>query len=261
MKSINAMAQQAVNTETQQLKHSGAAESARKPVSVLETSTFQTKRDRILEFCMSNLLPVMMEYWREFTNKYPDESLQRFVMGEYAKQITLKGVTNTAQIKAGMLKATQQKYRPNPTEFAKLCLPTPEELGLKDTPSALAELITRRSKYRGQDFTYSHRVLEVVDERIGYRMYEKGMKESDFAALFAGEYEYWVNRFMNGDLPPARKALPYVPNHKARIEQYIEQHGPIVQGDDSLSLRMKALGEKVKKRFISNHDDTEGKVA
>lgn len=260
MKSVNALAQQTI-TATQQQAPCSAALNAQSKGAVLTTSTYRAKHDTIFEFCMTSLLPILMEYWREFTNKYPDEKSQRFIMGEYAQRITLKGVTKAEQIKLGILKAKELRYRPNPEDFAKLCVPTPEELGLKDVKSALDELYARRGRYRGRPFEFSHRVLELVDERIGFKSYT--MKEHEFVKLFAGEYEYWCNRFLNGDLPPARKALEYnTTPAKSKVEKYIENHGPVALGDDPQGLRIRALGKAFKQRFVARQlNDSEGKVA
>lgn len=223
---------------------------------MLKPSTSVTTRlETVYQFCMTNLKPVLMEYWPEFVNKYPELDMQQWAIREYAKQMVDEGISNSKQIQSGITKACKEKFRPRPTEFAKLCKPTAEELGLPSLREAMDEVIARKGKFKHQEFTFSHRIVELICERIGYRVYQ--MRDHEFTELFKGEYDYWIGRYMSGDLPAAHKALEYTPPTKAKIDSYVANHGLPMLGNDTLSQKIRELGIAVKHKrqgHISTHE-------
>lgn len=185
--------------------------------------------------------------------------MQQWAIREYAKQMVDEGISSSRQIQAGIEKACKQQYRPRPTEFAKLCKPTPEELGIPSLREAYDEVIARRGRFKGKDFEFSHRAVELVDERVGHRVYH--MRDADFMELFKGEYEYWVGRAMTGDLPEAKKALEYSTPKKPVIDSYVAKHGKPMLGDDLVSQKIKELGMLVSRKRQAHISTPDDKVA
>ena len=246
-----------VGTAMQQQQPGATVTTERSEARETTTSTLlATRLETVYQFCLTNLKPVLMEYWPEFVNKYPELDMQQWAIREYAKQMVDEGVTNSRQIIAGIAKACKQKYRPRPTEFAKLCKPTAEELGIPSLRQTYDEVVARHGKFRNKPFEFSHRVLEIIDERIGFRVHQ--MRDADFMDLLKGEYEYWLDRAMTGDLPQPRPALEYSTPQKARIDSYVSKHGLPQLGSDTLSQKIKELGVSInrnRKIHISQSDD------
>lgn len=259
MRSINQLANQ-VDTAMQQPSPGAIVTNEHSEAKASKSSTLlKTKLDKVYQYCLTNLRPVLIEYWPEFANKYPDIEMQKWVIREYAKQMVDEGIASSALVKNGIAKACKCKYRPRPTEFAKLCKPSAEELGLPSLRDAYDEVITRRGKFKNRKFEFSHRIVELIDERIGFKLYQ--MRDSAFSDLFKGEFEYWVSRYMTADLPEPRKALEYTPPTKAKIDSYVSKHGLPQLGSDLLSQKITELGLAVKQNRQAHISTTDDKVA
>lgn len=189
---------------------------------------------RLLSVLEETVKPRFGLYWPEFINKYDDPEKpekMRFALQEYAQQLIAHRITKT-MLEAGMRKAQTLKFRPNPYEFAQLCLPTPKELGLPTEVEVFEEVVKRRGPFKGREFVFSHRLVEIIDERVGYRMYRE--REDAFRELVAGEYAYWLDRAMRDDLPEYRAALAHVqPKEQRPVAEIIgykaKPSNPIVQ--------------------------------
>lgn len=168
-------------------------------------------------------------------------------MREYAEQLVEHSVTSN-QLQAGFRKAKKEKWLPTPTEFALLCKPTLEELGLPDIKNAFDQIVERHGRYRHDEYVFSHYILEVIDARIGYQ--GKRLKQEEFKKLFEGEYHYWLGRFINNDLPPTkREGIEHKITTKPPIYEFIERFGrPNELGDDPLSQKIREFGIGIKHR-------------
>lgn len=207
-------------------------------------STYLTEVQQALEI---NLKPVFVVYFPEFVNKFPDEDMQGFVMREYAEQLIKHRISST-QLRFGMEKCKTLKFRPNPYEFAMLCKPSATDLNLPDPIDAFNEIICRWGKCKGKPFTFSHRVVELTSERIGYKIYH--MPEHAARALFDGEYAYWVDRACKDDLPEPLKAIEYIPPDFVPIQ--VLSKGMQLKGDARFDNRLADLGSKLKRGGLAN---------
>lgn len=188
----------------------------------------------------ATILPKFAVYWPEFGNKYEDADhpeKMEFVLQEYAQQLVAHRITSD-MLKSGMKKALKLKYRPNPYEFAQLCIPTPQELGIPTEQQVFDDIVLRRGRYKGQEFEFSHRLIEIIDERIGYRMYR--MDEKKFRQLLTGEYGYWLDRAIRDDLPEFKAALVYraPEDTRAPIDVFISRTGHKPKLDAKLEQRL-----------------------
>ena len=239
MKSISALA-----TNLTTIQHQTSSREAYSEPKTASAPT-STKLTKVYDVLVTNLMPLLPVHWPYVVKKYAKAEEQMWLMNEYAEQIVEQGVTSN-QLRNGLRKAKQEKWLPTPRDFAALCKPSLEEMGLPDIESAYAQQVERRGKYRGQDYVFSHRVLEIIDERIGYRMYR--LSGEDFRELFENSYHYWVGRFINNDLPPENtRFLECFISTKPPIESYMENYGrPVSLGTDTLSQRIKELGIEIK---------------
>lgn len=142
------------------------------------------------------------------------------VLKEYAEQLVDERITKSMLV-IGIRRLKKCKYRPNPYAFAQMCKPTLADMGIPDAQSTHDEIVARWGKYRHAEHKpqFSHRLVEIISERIGYRAYL--LKGSDFLVLVSEEHAYWLDRALRGDLPQAAKALEYKRPEKSVIEAVI----------------------------------------
>jgi hypothetical protein len=147
-------------------------------------------------------------HFPDFVNKFEANGMMDAVLAEYAEQLIDERITGD-MLKRGVKRLKKCQFRPKPYDFAMLCKPTAADLGILGVRETFDEIVARWGKYRhaSNKPPFSHRLVEVINERVGYRNYL--MTSPDFFELVSSEYLYWFDRAMRGDLPAPAKALEF----------------------------------------------------
>ncbi|MEH6711619.1 MAG: replication protein P [Paraglaciecola polaris] len=172
---------------------------------------------KLLNSLKAKLKPVFEIHFTEFVNKFEQSGMMDTVLAEYAEQLVDERITGS-MLDIGIKRLKKCKFRPKPYDFAQLCKPTLEDMGIPDAKTTHDEIVARWGKYRHSTNKppFSHRIVEIVSERVGYRAYL--LKDYEFLALVGEEHAYWLDRAIRGELPQAAKALEYKRHDKSVIE-------------------------------------------
>jgi hypothetical protein len=159
--------------------------------------------------------------WQKIFNDNPDHG--DALLKEYAEQLVKNGITQKLLIK-GLDRASEETFRPNPFKFALLCMPRPEDFGIPVFDDAYREITQEAPKSRryGKPHTFSHRVIEIVYERVGSRQYTHGMKDETFRNIVKTEFDYWVYQAVRDLLPEKKKQISYVTAAEPPINQFLK---------------------------------------
>jgi hypothetical protein len=168
----------------------------------------------------ATLKPVFEIHFPDFVNKFEANGMMDEALNEYAEQLVGERIT-TEMLKRGIKRLKKCQFRPKPYDFAMLCKPTAEDLGLPGVRDCFDEIVARWGKFRheAKKPPFSHRLVEIISERVGYQSYL--LKSDEFFELVSGEYSYWFDRAMRGDLPAPAKALEFKRIEKSVIEAVI----------------------------------------
>lgn len=159
--------------------------------------------------------------WQKLMKDNPEHG--QALLKEYAEQLVKNGITQKLLVK-GLERAAEETFRPNPFKFAQLCMPRPEDFGIPSFDDAYREITHSAPKSRryGKPHEFSHRVVEIVYERVGARQYTHGMKDSEFRKIAKTEFDYWVYQAVRDLLPDKKKQITYVPATEPPINQYLK---------------------------------------
>lgn len=196
---------------------------------------------------MVTAIPMFAAYTNDFSQKW-GENLDDFA-NELAERL-IRNQVGRKGLHRGMERFKKQctgknKWMINPEEFAQLCKPKPEDAGIAPLQACIDEIQQARAKARHQEkHAYSHRVVELMDSRIGYNLYQ--LTPAEFQKLAATEYEYWCKRALNRDLP--EKTLTAL-EHKREPElpEHLKNAKPIAQ-NTPFGKRLAALGQGLAER-------------
>jgi hypothetical protein len=193
--------------------------------------------------------------WKWFSFHYPCEQTQSVYMFEYAQQLLRRRVT-MAMFHRGIDRARGQSVCvvtnrdwPTPIEFANLCLPTAEELGLPSFDEMLL-VFKRFSAHRrggsGKPFVFNSDFEEHIHFKCCARY--RDVKEADWLKLVRAEYDYWLEQYQMGNRPIIQKKLEVIPERVPRINRYIDKVGLPTLGNDVLSQKIRELGMSIKSK-------------
>lgn len=158
----------------------------------------------------SELKPMFSLYCVDYAARFGEHSDD--VMREYAKLLIHHKIGRIG-LQRGInrlrLRASENKFTPNPAEFAELCKPTIQELGIPDLEMATHEVREARTTWRHSKtpYPFSHDVCRFIDQRVGYDLYQTS--EREWRQRVSREYHYLVKQAVAGQLPSFRNALPH----------------------------------------------------
>lgn len=198
-----------------------------------------------MNFVMDTVIPTLAMYTADFSKKY--EGHTDVAAREFAERLVLNNITKRMgqmgceriKIKAGK----QTVWCPNPEEFAKMCLPQPEDLGIPTLDEAIREIVEARSPSRygaTKPYEFSHRVVELVNKRVGYDVHL--LTTDEFKKKAKGEYDHWVKMAMENKLPEPRTAIAH------KQEPDLPEH---LKGPAKVDLSWD-IGRRMKERFDAN---------
>ena len=181
-----------------------------------------------------------------FRVAYSSDDDMRLAKKVWTKALIENGITSHEQIAFGMRKARQQEtdFAPSVGKFIAWCKPTAEDFGL-ELSAVVNEIVRRRGVFKGQEFKFSHPVIKLINDRIGYQIYR--VNAESFTKTVKSELENWVKRLANGEqLPEPMLALEHA---KSNTKPYAEQIGY-----EPKSFEAKALMDRINrnKRGASN---------
>lgn len=155
------------------------------------------------------LFPILSLYCPDFNGKSASPEMLEDIACEYASRLAKHGIgLNGMRYGIEHLKerSTENKWTPNPEEFALMCKPTAKDLGIPDLESTITEITRLRAdRFPKVPHTYSHPLVKIMDSRIGYNLYL--MSEDRFHTMAAREYKFWLEKALNGELPPERAQI------------------------------------------------------
>lgn len=202
---------------------------------------------------MTEALPVLTMYFPDFSAKYgsEDEDTVRAVMREYAHQL-IKNKVTTKMLRVGLERlrkqSTTMRWSPNPQQFAELCLTQPEDVGLPEVEEAIHQVTEARGRFKGQPYTFSHPVVEMLNKQAGYQMYD--MKRNDWYQLVKQTYALLTKQMLNGEVQLPEKALEHKPAQvNTELHDEINRRGAEIiekRAKDPLISRIAALREGAK---------------
>ena len=143
------------------------------------------------------------KYSSRFKSSEEVSATKRMWMNGFA----LAGVTpKAAEHAMNQILVKKMEWPPELSEFLQLCDEALAE-GLPAPEDALAQIISRRGKYRFEErFTWLHRVVEETNIRIGHYLTKES--EASFKSRFKQEYRRVIHQFKQGELPEPKPALP-----------------------------------------------------
>lgn len=144
---------------------------------------------------------------RKFSSRFGSKADVAKTKRMWAKGFLMSHVTAEATDHAiNRIITSKMEWPPELPEFLELCEEHHAE-GLPTQDQALKELLNRRGKYRfSESFTWSHRLVEYINEQIGDYLSKES--EASFNKRFVKAYKEAVQLVRLAKLPPARKALP-----------------------------------------------------
>ena len=208
----------------------------------------------------SELVPVFSLYCVDYAARFGEHTDD--VIREYARQIISHNIGRNG-LKRGIerliARAGENKFTPNPTEFALMCKPTAADLGIPDFETALQEVREARTswRYRDNPFPYSHDICRYMSQRIGYELSQ--LSERDWRNRASTEYSRLLKAAMSGALPKFKHALEPV---KAETRPAYEQCGYKTLGKEEARKVIEAMtrrpfaGTEVKQEAERGRVDT-----
>lgn len=169
----------------------------------------------------SELKPMFSMYCVDYAARFGEHSDD--VMREYARQLIVNRVGRVGLnrgVERLRVRAAHNRFTPNPAEFAVMCKPTPEDLGIPDLATAMHEVRESRSTWRHSKtpFPFSHDVCRFIDQRIGYDLYL--VSDNEWRQRAKAEYERLVALAVAGNLPTYRHAISHQPNDDSARPAY-----------------------------------------
>ena len=156
-------------------------------------------------------------YWPAFSNRTTGKSADEteLLTGnmaiEYAKQLTGFGLVRP-EILSGLEKAKQRTFTPNPVEFRDLCLPW-------SLDAIVSEITDRRGRFKGEAFEWSHALVEQINMRVGFQLYQ--LSAERFRTIVKRDLDYWLQQIATGyDISKPKAALEIITEQpKSLVEQ------------------------------------------
>ena len=127
----------------------------------------------------------------------------------WTKALIENGITSTDQISTGMRKARacESDFVPSVGKFISWCSPSVEDIGL-DLASVVNEIANYQKRFKDDEFTFSHRVIELVNAHVGYEI--RKVSAERFAKIVSGELNKWIKHLANGgQLPDMHLAIEF----------------------------------------------------
>lgn len=205
----------------------------------------QERIGKAMNFVIDTVIPVFTLYTPDFSSKFGNHI--DVVAREYASRLVRHNITMKQALRGlerFKLKAKgKDKWSINPEEFVDLCRTQPEDLGIPPLEQAIREIVEARSPSRYgaiEPYEFSHRVVELMNKRIGYDV--QLLSANEFKRKAAGEYEYWVKIAMKGKLPEPRAAITH---------QHEEEKPEHLKGPAKLDLSFD-FARRLKEKYDAN---------
>lgn len=159
---------------------------------------------------MATLLPMLTTYHPVFASQFcqTDEQTQA-VMSQYAKRLLDEGIDADGfarGVKALEKRAAAERFAPNPSEFAAMCMPSPADLGIPEFQTVFMQIVERNGARAGEAFEFSHPIIRLISQRKGALIRE--LTGLDFERTIKSEYDHWTKRLQAGEqLPEPQLAI------------------------------------------------------
>lgn len=197
-------------TSVQKIQRRDCSGSPERQQQNLHELDITTRENNLMMILNSELKPMFSIYCVDYAARFGEHSDD--VMREYARllihyRIGRKGLQRG--INRLRLRAAESKFTPNPAEFAELCKPTIEELGIPDLETATYEVREARTAWRHKKapYPFSHDVCRYINLRVGYDIHQTS--DAEWRQRVSREYHYLVKQAIAGQLPSFRNALPH----------------------------------------------------
>lgn len=141
-------------------------------------------------------------YCVDYAARFGDHSDD--VMREYARQLINHRI-NRAGLKRGIerlvRRALENKFTPNPVQFADMCQLTPEDLGLPTLDDAYRDLdqASRHDSRSPKPYQYKHRIIALIAKDVSYEF--RLATEEKRQLMLKKAYDKWFEVARTGELP------------------------------------------------------------
>jgi hypothetical protein len=212
----------------------------------------QGRGDRIFQLAghlSASLFPVLTTYFSDFRNNVKElNQTELFALAkQYAERLVIRGITpkklvnGIERVKA---ESVELKWSPNPEEFARLCEPTAEQLGIPTLEQAKAEIIKARGIERGNNYTFSHDLCAELNRMIGFEMYQ--LNDQAWTKKLSVVYHSLFKQVVGGTL---NKQAPAVAELEHKPAHYVDPgNAYYAEHKDPLMRRVAALRAAAKGR-------------
>lgn len=201
---------------------------------------------------VSNLFPILSTYYPDFESKNGGlEHHKLFALAkEYAHRLIIRSVSKkglSIGIERVKAESIELRWSPNPEQFARLCEPTAEQMGIPNLEDAKEEIIKARGIERGRTHVFSHDLTHELNRMHGYDMYS--MSDKLWTEKLKHAYDRLFKMAVGGTLTRQAPA--------PGIELKYEQSRPTQENDvylndaDPLMRRVAKLREQANKGSVS----------
>lgn len=186
--------------------HSEQCDLHRKPLSDLQATRLAKGTEKL----MATLLPMLTTYHPVFASQFCQTDEQAHgVIAQYAKRM-LDECIDAAGFERGIRalekRAATERFAPNPSEFAVMCMPSPADLGIPEFQTVLMQIVERNGARAGETFEFSHPIIRLISQRKGALIRE--LTGLDFERVIKSEYDHWAKRLQAGEqLPEPQLAI------------------------------------------------------
>lgn len=176
----------------------------------------------------SELAPVLTQYCVDFVSRFSEQYDN--VLMEYAERLVKHDVT-PKELQRGIerlkTRSGKNKFSPNPEEFALMCKPSAEELGIPDLDHCMHEIREARGRWRFDKYPFAHDLVRLMNDNVGYELYHCSAQQ--FRKLCEREYERLLVLARKDSLPKNIKALP----RNAEERSVVEKSGHLLSKSDA----------------------------
>lgn len=142
-----------------------------------------------------------------FNHAFPTDDKLAYGKKVWTKALIENGITSIEQISAGTRKAraSESNFIPSVGKFISWCNPSLEDIGL-DLASVVNEIASYQKRFNGDEFVFSHRVIELINARVGFEI--RNVSAERFTKIVSGELNRWIKHLASGgQLPEVRLAI------------------------------------------------------
>lgn len=150
-----------------------------------------------------------LAYARKFDSQFKSEKEIQQARREWYSEIaklTAESINHGfEQLKIKLVECDEYFSWPDVPKVIALCKPTLDEMGLPTLEKTISEIVDRHGRCRGEDYEYSHRLIELVAKDCGYFVTRETSEKFERRARVS--HAKWVKKAQKNELPEAMPAL------------------------------------------------------